>query len=165
MIEDGKGFGNPPYKALRILRAELIKALLEALPKLENVESMFRKKAMELHEASEVANVTFDDGSAASADLILGCDRAHSAARRFVDPDCTPVYSSIAVAYGFARIRDKLEVPWKDTSLISFRRGSQAGRISTLALSWKWQKWSSVQTKIWPGETSKGGLVVEPCQS
>jgi salicylate hydroxylase len=120
----GKGFGNPPYKAMRIMRADLITGLLQAISKLENVHLQYGKKAVKLQERSEVATVTFDDGSEVSSKLILGCDGIHSAARRFVDPDRTPVYSGIAVAYTFTKVRDGLVLPWKDTSFISGRRGS-----------------------------------------
>jgi salicylate hydroxylase len=121
--EEGKGFGTPPYKGLRIMRAELIRGLLQAVAKLENIELKYGKKAVELREASEVATVTFEDGSEMSGNLILGCDGIHSAARRFVDPDRTPVYSGIAVAYTFAKIREGLEVP-QDTLLCSSQQGS-----------------------------------------
>jgi salicylate hydroxylase len=119
----GEGFGNPPYKALRIMRADLITSLLQAISKLENVQLKYGKKAVKLQELSEVATVTFDDGSEVSSKLILGCDGIHSAARKFVDPDRTPVYSGIAVAYSFAKVREGLVLPWKDTSFISGRRG------------------------------------------
>ena len=118
--QGGKGYGNPPYKALRIMRAELMKALLEALLMLKNVELNYGKKAVGLLEAPEAVTITFEDGSEASADLILGCDGIHSAVRWFVDPERTPVYSGIAVACAFAKIRDGLEVPFKGKLLYSF---------------------------------------------
>ena len=119
----GEGFGNPPYKAMRIMRADLITSLLQAISKLENVQLNYGKKAVKLQELPEVATVTFNDSSEVSGKLILGCDGIHSAARRFVDPDRTPVYSGIAVAYAFAKVREGLVFPWKDTSFISGRRG------------------------------------------
>jgi salicylate hydroxylase len=119
----GEGFGNPPYKALRIMRADLITSLLQAISKLENVQLKYGKKAVKVQELSEVATVTFDDNSEVSGKLILGCDGIHSTARKLVDPDRTPVYSGIAVAYAFAKVREGLVLPWKDTCFISGRRG------------------------------------------
>ena len=73
---------------------------------------------MKLQERSEVAAVTFNDGSEVSGKLILGCNDIHSAAGRFVDPDRTPIYSGIAVAYALTKVRDSLVLPWKDTPFI-----------------------------------------------
>lgn len=116
----GEGFGNPPYKAMTIMRTALITSLLQVISKLENVQL---KKAVKLHGRSEVAPVIFNDSFEVSAKLILGCDGIHSAARRFVDLDRTPVYSGIAVAYAFTKVRESLVLPWKNTSFISGRRG------------------------------------------
>jgi salicylate hydroxylase len=120
----GPGFGTPPFKAIRITRADLLSALLETISTYPNITLHYSSRAIALSESCSTATVTFADGATASADLVLGCDGIHSAARCFVDPDRTPTYSGVAVAYGFAKGISDLTFPWQDTCLTSSRYGS-----------------------------------------
>jgi len=120
----GPGFGTPPFKATRVTRADVLSALLETISRYPNIKLHYSRRATTLTESHSTATVTFADGSTASADLILGCDGIHSAARCFVDPDRKPTYSGVAVAYGFAKGISDLAFPWQDTCLTSSRHGS-----------------------------------------
>lgn len=46
---------------------------------------------------------TFEDGTAASGDFLVGADGVHSRARRFVDPSARPVYSGLINTGGYSR--------------------------------------------------------------
>ena len=121
---DGKGFGNPPYKALRIRRADLLDALLLVVAEEARIEIQYGKKAVSVEEHLNSVTVRFEDGSTSSADCLLGCDGIHSATRDFVDPERRPIYSGIAVVNGFTFIDNKDSVPWTDTAVVSSRQGS-----------------------------------------
>jgi salicylate hydroxylase len=45
---EGEGIGNPPYKAMKIVRADLITGLLQVIPKLGNVRLKYGRKAVRL---------------------------------------------------------------------------------------------------------------------
>ena len=121
---DGIGFGNPPYKALRIRRADLLDALIVTVAERENIEILFGKKAVGVDENPEAVTVRFGDGTSSSADCLLGCDGIHSAIRAFVEPARKPVYTGIAVANGFATLDDVPSLSWKSTGLVSSRLGN-----------------------------------------
>ena len=119
----GTGFGNPPFKALRIRRADLLEALLLAVGEKSNVKVVFGKKAVSVDENTEGVTIRFEDGSTSSADCLLGCDGIHSAIRAFIEPTRKPVYSGIAVINGFTTIGSK-SMLWKDTVVVSCKQGS-----------------------------------------
>ena len=121
---NGKGFGNPPYKALRIRRADLLDALTVTVAEKENIEILYGKKAVGVDEDPAAVTVRFEDGSSASADCLLGCDGIHSAIRAFIEPARKPVYSDIAVVMGFTTLKDEPSLPWKGTAMISSRLGN-----------------------------------------
>jgi 2-polyprenyl-6-methoxyphenol hydroxylase-like FAD-dependent oxidoreductase len=113
------------YRALRVMRNELHRALLETLEEL-GVRVQYGKKIQSVSENKDKIVATFEDGDTVSGDILLGCDGIHSTVRmKFVEPDRKPVYTGIANAYGFldtADIQDKL--PVEASSLYSGRSGS-----------------------------------------
>ena len=121
---NGIGFGNPPYKALRIRRADLLDALIATVAEKENIEILFGKKAVGVDEVPEAVTVRFEDGSSSSADCLLGCDGIHSAIRAFIEPARKPVYSGIAVVNGFTALDGVPSLPWKGTGMVSSRLGN-----------------------------------------
>ena len=120
----GTGFGNPPFKALRIRRADLLESLLLSVAEKSNVRVVFGKKAVGVDENTEGVTIRFEDGSTTSADCLLGCDGIHSAIRAFIEPARKPVYSAIAVINGFTTIGNKSSLLWKDTVVVSCKQGS-----------------------------------------
>lgn len=121
---NGIGFGNPPYKALRIRRADLLDALTVTVAEKKNIEVLYGKKAVGVDEDPEAVTVRFEDGSSSSADCLLGCDGIHSAIRAFIEPARKPVYSGIAVVNGFTALEDESSLPWNGTAMVSARLGN-----------------------------------------
>lgn len=81
---------------MRALRTDLMDVLLEEANK-QNIPVHFSKDTTKIVETDTEINVTFSDGTQASADLLLGCDGIHSAVRRLhVNPSLTPEYTGFS---------------------------------------------------------------------
>lgn len=125
--KNGNGHGKPPFKALRIMRGELLEALLEAAARYPNIDIKYGHKATAITETESAVSISFSDGSVTSTDTLLGCDGIHSAVRSLlVDPAREPEYSGIAVAFAFSPIdpKDASSLFFKDTTVVTSRRGS-----------------------------------------
>ena len=124
---NGKGIGKEKgkeYKARRVMRKELLEALLEACKRLGNVEVVFGRKTVEINEDESEVSLRFEDEEQVHGDLLLGCDGIHSVVRTMlVEPDRKEEYTGIAVAQAFATVPD-VTLRWKDTMLASSRRGT-----------------------------------------
>jgi salicylate hydroxylase len=124
--KDGNGHGKPPFKALRIMRGELLEALLGTAAKFPNIAIKYGRRATGITETESAVTITFSD-DIVSTDILLGCDGIHSAVRSLlVDPDREPIYSGIAVAFAFSPIDPKEagKFFFKDTTVVTSRRGS-----------------------------------------
>jgi 2-polyprenyl-6-methoxyphenol hydroxylase-like FAD-dependent oxidoreductase len=121
---DGNGYGG--YKGRRVMRQELLLAMLDAAKHLKNVQVLYGKKVIGLRESAEKMQVTFEDGESATADLVLGCDGIHSNTRmQFVEPDRVPVYSGISTAQGYVKARDVTSnIHFRETGMHMSSRGS-----------------------------------------
>jgi 2-polyprenyl-6-methoxyphenol hydroxylase-like FAD-dependent oxidoreductase len=124
-----EGTGHGGYLGWRVMRSELLQAMLAVVQRLENVRIVYGKKVTGVDESPESVNVKFDDGTDATGELVLGCDGIHSATRmQFVEPGRLPNYSGIAGASGFTDVSDVLngggEMFFKDTALTMSRRGA-----------------------------------------
>ncbi|KIY02755.1 uncharacterized protein Z520_01220 [Fonsecaea multimorphosa CBS 102226] len=123
--EGGVGVGDPAFKGLRILRADLVQSLTETVKALDNVKLEYGCKPVQIVEAGEKVTVQLDDGRTLCANLVLGCDGIHSFVRaNLVDGERTPLYTGIAAVFGFADLEEGAKVPWKDTGLCQSQRGS-----------------------------------------
>lgn len=113
------------YHALRIPRIQLMQALLEVLEG-TTVKIEYGKKLVALAESEASVEATFEDGSIAKGDILLGCDGIHSNVRmKLVDPNRAPVYSNTATAYGMVPVSSiSSPIHFEDTSVNSARRGS-----------------------------------------
>jgi 2-polyprenyl-6-methoxyphenol hydroxylase-like FAD-dependent oxidoreductase len=124
---DGTGLGG--YKGWRVMRFELLKAMLRVAEQLPAVQILYGKKMTKIEEGDDQVCVYFEDGRNYTADLVLGCDGIHSATRRMlVEADRKPVYSGWAAAYGFVEAKElfaEAEKPFfEDTALVMSRYGS-----------------------------------------
>ncbi len=122
---DGKGIGNPPYKALRITRGDALKGVVAAVEKQENIKITCGKRTTKIEETPEKVTLTFEDGGSASGELLMGCDGIHSATRlKHVEPERKAVYSGVSNAFGFAKDLPKdFEVHFECTAINFARRG------------------------------------------
>ncbi|KAJ5156913.1 uncharacterized protein N7482_008013 [Penicillium canariense] len=92
---DGNGFGG--YKGRRVMRIALSVAMMTVVERTPHINIIFGKKVVGGEELGDQAVVHFQDGSEAIADLVLGCDGAHSAVRnRWVDPDSPSQYTGMS---------------------------------------------------------------------
>jgi 2-polyprenyl-6-methoxyphenol hydroxylase-like FAD-dependent oxidoreductase len=123
--EQGSGVGKPPFKGLRIMRADLVQSLTECVRQFDNVRLEYGRRPTQIIESDEQVTVHVDDGDTVTSDLVLGCDGIHSFVRtNLVDPERRPVYTGIAAVFGFAGLGEEAQVPWKDTGLCQSKRGS-----------------------------------------
>lgn len=121
---DGKGIGNPPYKALRITRGDALKGVLAAVEQQENISLTCGKRTVDIKETPENVTLTFEDGESVSADLLMGCDGIHSVTRlKHVDPERKASYSGLCNAFGFAPVEPDFPVHFECTAINFARRG------------------------------------------
>jgi len=121
---DGKGIGNPPYKALRITRGDALKGVLGAIEKQKNITLECGKRTVKIEETADSVTLHFEDGTSATGDILLGCDGIHSAARlKHVEPERKSVYSGVANAFGFAPRPKTIPVHFECTGINFARRG------------------------------------------
>lgn len=124
---DGSGLGG--YKGWRVMRFQLLCAMLRVVERLTTVQIHYGKKLTRVEEDADQITVHFEDGGVDTGDMVLGCDGIHSATRRLVvDAERKPVYSGWAAAYGFVEVKELFgegEKPFfETTALVMSRYGS-----------------------------------------
>jgi salicylate hydroxylase len=121
---EGKGIGNPPYKALRITRGDALKAVLVAVEKHDNITLTCGKKTVEIEETADKVTVKFEDGESCTADILVGCDGIHSIVRsNHVDPAREKTYTGICNAFGFTPVPNDFPVHFECTAINFAQRG------------------------------------------
>ncbi|KIX01084.1 uncharacterized protein Z518_10150 [Rhinocladiella mackenziei CBS 650.93] len=121
----GNGVGEPPFRGLRIMRADLLQSLIAGVKSLDNIKLEYGRKAVQIVENSREAVLHLEDGEMLKADLLIGCDGIHSFVRTsLIDPERKPIYTGIAAVFGFAVLEEGAQSPWQDTGLCQSRRGS-----------------------------------------
>lgn len=121
---EGKGIGNPPYKALRITRGDALKGVLAAVQLHDNITMTCGKRTVKIDETAQSVTIHFEDGGSATGDLLIGCDGIHSVTRLMhVDPDRKGTYTGVANAFGFAPIDKNFSVHFDCTAMNFARRG------------------------------------------
>jgi len=121
---EGKGIGNPPYKALRITRGDALKGVLAAVEKQENITMTCGKRTVKIDEDADGVTLQFEDGGSATAELLMGCDGIHSVTRlKHVEPERKAVYSGLSNAFGFAPVDPDFKVHFECTAINFARRG------------------------------------------
>ena len=94
-------FRGPSGHSLRVARGELQKALLDAVEK-ARIQIVYGSKLVSIEDQSDAEEVVavFENGSTATADLLLGCDGMYSAVRlKYVEPERIPIYTGVSTAY------------------------------------------------------------------
>ncbi|KAK5663999.1 hypothetical protein OQA88_212 [Cercophora sp. LCS_1] len=119
-----EGIGSPPYKALRITRADLMAALVKVVDGAPNITLSCGKRATSIREDSSGVTIVFSDGTTSPhGHVLIGCDGVHSFTRNHhVDPTRRQVYSGLANAFGFVPLAEKEPVHFA-TSAINLARG------------------------------------------
>ncbi len=110
IVWNGKGkrlgegvLAGPGEKSLFIKRVPLGAILSdEAERQGIKIERGKRLQNIELTSTDSVV-ATFQDGSTASGDLLIGCDGVHSRTRQFIDPTVRPVYSGLINTGGYTQ--------------------------------------------------------------
>lgn len=89
--------GHDGYKGRRVMRIVLSVAMMSVVKRTKNVKIVFGKKLTGGVETRDGAIVSFQDGTTAVGDLVLGCDGVNSATRTlWVDPDSPSQYTGIS---------------------------------------------------------------------
>ncbi|KAJ3040347.1 hypothetical protein HDV00_011003 [Rhizophlyctis rosea] len=99
-FEDGveKKYGTP---LVMIKRMRFLRILLDAV-KEKGITIHYNKKANSITETDSNVTVAFNDGTSATADMLLGCDGIHSFVRTsHVAPTISEIYTGHAVAFQF----------------------------------------------------------------
>ncbi|KAI0125315.1 hypothetical protein BJ170DRAFT_727223 [Xylariales sp. AK1849] len=121
---EGKGIGNPAYKALRITRGDALRAVLEVVERHGNITVSCGKRTMDIKETADNVTITFEDGNTCTGDILMGCDGIHSVTRlKHVDPGRKETYTGVCNAFGFASIDQGYPVHFDCTAINFARRG------------------------------------------
>ena len=117
------------HGALRIMRKDLLSALLDTLAENGKEEVQYGKKLTSIREHEpndDGVTAVFEDGTTATADIIIGCDGIHSLSRTtYVDPERKPVYTGLSAAYGLLPTSSiNAPIHFADTSVNSARSGT-----------------------------------------
>ncbi|KAK1670999.1 hypothetical protein BDP55DRAFT_732614 [Colletotrichum godetiae] len=96
--EQQTGFGY-----LRVQRTDLMDVLLGAA-KQADIQIHYGKALEKIEEQDNTVTARFADGTADTADFLLGCDGIHSAVRKlYIDPGSVPEYSGFANMFALVR--------------------------------------------------------------
>jgi 2-polyprenyl-6-methoxyphenol hydroxylase-like FAD-dependent oxidoreductase len=72
---DGTGHGG--YRGWRVMRSDLLQAVLVVAQSMDNVHIVYGNKVPGLEDTPKAVKVKFEDGTDATGDLVLGCDGIH----------------------------------------------------------------------------------------
>ncbi|KAL9584222.1 MAG: hypothetical protein Q9212_002251 [Teloschistes hypoglaucus] len=113
------------YEVMRILRKDLLDALLETLEE-QGTSVEYGKAAREIQEIDGGVRAVFQDGTRVDAQLLLGCDGIHSRTRMgFVESDRRPIYTKIAVVLGLVDSASLTSpIHFRDTAFNMSQNGS-----------------------------------------
>lgn len=92
--------------ARRTARFELVRSLFDTITRehSNNIRFQWGKNITDISEAKDQLQLKFEDQSTIQADILLGCDGIHSAARHlWVEPKREKEYTGRAVSMGWAR--------------------------------------------------------------
>ncbi|KAL8765741.1 MAG: hypothetical protein Q9194_006477 [Teloschistes cf. exilis] len=113
------------YEVMRILRKDLLDALLETLEE-QGTSVEYGKAVSEIQEIDGGVRAVFRDGISVEGKLLLGCDGIHSRTRiGFVEPERRPIYTKIAVVLGLVDSNTLTSpIHFRDTAFNMSQNGS-----------------------------------------
>ena len=102
-------------------RAELLQILYEAIRKNPNIRMHINKRLVKLENVSDqVMKLEFQDGTTATANLVIGADGIHSVVRSHYLND-KPIFSGIVAYRGLIPMEKVLEFwPFEDSDVSGF---------------------------------------------
>lgn len=119
--------GEPDRGSAVVRRARLHQVLREETLR-HGIPVTFGKRLTGITPLDEGVRATFDDGTTAEADVLIGCDGLNSPTRAFIDPDAPePSYTGLVGVGGYART--PAAVPTPDTQHFVFGRRSFFGYL------------------------------------
>lgn len=101
----GEGIGKPPFEGLRILRSDLLNALLRTAAEHENITIQYGHGIATITPSDTQITLTFTNPNHVpeTTPLLISADGIHSVVRTLlVDPTRTPTYTGIAGVSGFS---------------------------------------------------------------
>ena len=150
--EHERRHGHPYYQ---IHRVDLHQALLQAVLALDPEALVLGKRARSVTEDAHQACVTFEDGTQARAELLIGSDGIKSVVRRHVVDHTPPVFTG-QVAWRLAipieRIRPELRPPmastiWcgpKNHAVMYYMRGGKVlNFVGCVERPWEEESWTA----------------------
>jgi 2-polyprenyl-6-methoxyphenol hydroxylase-like FAD-dependent oxidoreductase len=88
--------------SINILRSRLHQVLREGAER-QGIKMAFGKKLIGLSTGKQGVNATFEDGTTAEGDFLIGCDGVYSRTRQLINPEApTPQYTGLISTGGFA---------------------------------------------------------------
>ncbi|KAL7423620.1 hypothetical protein Q5752_001201 [Cryptotrichosporon argae] len=116
--EEGKEGG---YPAIRIMRPELNRLLLEACERTGLVDIKWGVKLQKIDELDNQVKATLEDGAELSGDILVGADGIHSQVRKHVLGDAAPqaIFDGVMIVNGFVPA-SSIKPPSRDFSFPAF---------------------------------------------
>ncbi|OLN97831.1 Salicylate hydroxylase 1 [Colletotrichum chlorophyti] len=112
-VDEHHGSVEPRHKTARFHRPHLQQALLKHIdPAQIHLNKAFRKIIND--ESTGVLNITFADGTAITADILLGADGIHSGVRSFYVPSSRPKWTgwtAFRAVYPISHVADIPDIP------------------------------------------------------
>lgn len=134
-LRTGRRIGNiwGSIGAIRTVRHSVVESLLQKIEEshADAIDIRWGKRAVEIAESKDRITVRFDNDESLHADILLGCDGLHSAARRlWVDPLRKETFTGRVLVMGFEesgktpvmRLSNG-EVALRDTAVITTQKG------------------------------------------
>jgi salicylate hydroxylase len=118
------------YRALRVMRCDLIEAMLATLEEL-GVAVQYGMEIESIVEEHGKITAIFGGGQSVEGDILLGCDGIHSAIRtKFIQHERIPQYTGVANVYGLLDATDLQDIVAIDATTLFF------GSFGSLLLSY-----------------------------
>jgi 2-polyprenyl-6-methoxyphenol hydroxylase-like FAD-dependent oxidoreductase len=104
---DGKGNRlslNPMASGAQTIKRAVLYRVLHDEATRRGISLVHGKRLVSASVSGGKVVASFEDGSSASGDVLVGADGVHSATRSIIDPSCpAPRFTGLTVAYGYTR--------------------------------------------------------------
>ncbi|RFU30258.1 hypothetical protein B7463_g6095, partial [Scytalidium lignicola] len=119
IVTIGAGFDKGDIKQLSVHRAELLEVLFNAVKERGIANLHVNKRCVGVKDAGDKVIISFEDGTEADANFVVGCDGIHSRIRGQFMPD-KPRYSGRIVYRGLLPLADAKEFWPYDSYAVSW---------------------------------------------